>query len=137
MQALGGYQPLSGVARAVGDIVFVGVLGLAAVLEHLQFQLRATESARWWASNGRDVVNTFALATMAVGMRVIGFTGPMSFLLAATLVVTLTALQASFERSHHGIVVSAGTSLFLGLPILLAPAAVDAHVKSLLETLFP
>ena len=65
------------------------------------------------------------------------FSGPMSFLLAATLVVTLTALQASFERSHHGIVVSAGTSLFLGLPILLAPAAVDAHVKSLLETLFP
>ena len=136
-ETLGGFHALASPARQVADGVFVGVLMLTAALERLQYRLRATETSLWWASNGRDVVNTFALASTTAGLHFLGFNGPLSFLLAALLVVTLTALQPSVEGSRHATAVTAGLSLVLGAPMLMAPDRVDAFVRLALLQLFP
>lgn len=137
MEALGGYRELPESARLVGGLMFVGLLCLTALLERLQFQLRATESSRWWASNGRDVVNAFALAAVALGLKVIGFTGPVSLAIAATLVITLSALQSALARYPRlSTALSIVTALVLGMPVLLAPRAVHDLFRGVIELLF-
>ena len=117
--------------------VFVGILCLTAILERLQFQLKATESSTWWASNGRDVINTFSLAVNALGLELMGFRGPECLLISGTLVILLTGLQAPLEKSHHGTLASLGVSVGLGLPILLVPQTVAAFFGTAVKALFP
>jgi hypothetical protein len=137
MDELGGYRELAPPARVIGDVVFVGMLFLTVLLERLQFQLRVTEPSKWWASNGRDVVNAFALASMAFGLKVIGFTGPMAFLIASTMVLFVSALQSSLSNRQLSTVLSMVAALALGLPVILAPTAVHAFFRKTLEVLFP
>lgn len=136
MDALGGYRELEPLSRVLGSVVFVGMLALTAVLERLQFQLRYTEASTWWASNGRDVVNLFALAAMALGLRVIGFTGPISVCIAATLVLVLSALQSAVEKHRHAWLWSLGFALALGAPVLVAPRLVHGGFRTAVEWLF-
>jgi hypothetical protein len=124
VEELGGYRELAPAARGLGSLVFVGMLALTALLERLQFQLRATETSVWWASNGRDVVNAFALGAMSLGLRVIGFTGPISLAIAATVVVLLSALQASLEKHRWSGVLSVLAAFVLGAPVIVLPEAV-------------
>jgi hypothetical protein len=135
-EALGGHRELAGKARLVGDAIFVAALLVTVALERLQFQLRAAESSRWWASNGRDMVNALALCTMALGLRMMGFTGPIAFLLAASMVVNLTATQPAFQRAHHGALLTLAFTLTMGAPILIWPDAVDHLSRGLLKALF-
>ena len=137
MDELGGYRELAPLARAVGNAVFVGMLLLTAFLERLQIQLRVTESSKWWASNGRDVVNAFALASMAFGLKVIGFTGPIAFLIASTMVLFVSVLQSSLINRKLSTVLSVAGALAVGLPVILAPIAVDAFFRRTLALLFP
>jgi len=138
VDALGGYHELEQApARLLGAAVFVGMLCLTAVLERLQFRLRATEGSRWWASNGRDVVNAFALAAMSVGLRVIGFTGPIALSIAATLVLILSAIQTSLERHAWAGVLNVAVALALGAPVMVAPRAVHGLFRAAVEHLFP
>jgi len=136
MDELGGYRELAPPARMIGNAVFIGMLFLTTLLERLQLQLRATESAKWWASNGRDAVNAFAVASMALGLKVIGFTGPMAFLVASTLVLLMSALQPSAQRAQS-MVLSMALALVLGLPVLVAPKWVHVFFRRMLEVLFP
>jgi len=135
MDELGGYRELAPPARLIGNAVFVGMLVLTTLLERLQLQLRATESSRWWASNGRDAVNAFAVASMALGLKVIGFTGPMAFLVASILVLLMSALQPAIHRPQS-MLLSLGLALVLGLPVLVAPSWVHSFFRRLLEMLF-
>ncbi|MDQ3266534.1 MAG: hypothetical protein M3Y59_23285 [Myxococcota bacterium] len=137
MDALGGYRELEPMQRALGSLVFVGTLVITGVLERLQFQLRETETTTWWASNGRDVVNLFALATMAIGLRVIGFTGPIALCIAATLVLLLSALQTALEKHPHVWLWSLGAALALGAPVLIAPHSVQLAFRGAIKWLFP
>ena len=137
MDALGGCQELAQSARILGAVVFLGMLLATAVLERLQFQLKAAEASKWWASNGRDVVNAFALGAMAIGLRVIGFTGPIALSIAATLVLVLSAAQTALEKRGGAALLSVGLALVLGAPVLLAPRAVHELFRSSLELLFP
>lgn len=136
LDALGGYRPLEPLARLLGSGVFLGMLALAALLERLQFQLRYTESSTWWASNGRDVVNAFALAAMALGLRVIGFTGPIALCIAATLVLLLSALQSAVEKHRHAFLWSLAAALLLGAPVMVAPELVHGGFRAAVEWLF-
>ncbi len=136
MDELGGYRELAPPARLIGNAVFVGMLLLTTLLERLQMQLRATESSKWWVSNGRDAVNAFAVASMALGLKVIGFTGPMAFLIASTLVLLMSALQPSGNRPQS-MKLSMALALLLGLPVVAAPTLVHALFRRTLELLFP
>lgn len=137
MTALGGYRQLPGAQRVLAGVVFIGTLFITAALERIQFRLKASENSVWWASNGRDVVNLFALGTMTLGLHAIGFTGPISFTLAATLVVLLSAMQLSFEKRRFAGTLTVGVAMLLGVPVLVAPREVHAVFTRLLLALFP
>lgn len=138
--ALGGYRPLPPGARGLATFVFLALLWVVAWLERLQHQLRDEEPARWWASNGRDVLNVFALAMMAVGLKVLGFDGPLAFGIAASFVILLSAFQrelAPRPGSGRGPGVrSLVAALLLGAPILIVPAQLAAGYRALVLTLF-
>ena len=136
MDELGNYQELVTPARVVGDVAFVAALCVTAMFERLQLRLRATESSKWWASNGRDVLNALAVGTMALGLKVIGFSGPIAFLLAATLVLLIGAVQASTENHRLSTALSVGVALLFGLPVLFVPAMVHSFLRQTLEILF-
>lgn len=137
VDALGGYRPLPETARLVSVGVFVLLLCVVALLERLQYRMREQEPSRWWASNGRDVVNVFALAMMAVGLFVIGFDGPLAFGIAASFVILLSAVQGALERHPNAVLLSVLTALVLGFPILFAPARLADAYRGLVVTLFP
>lgn len=135
--ALGGYRPLPDEARWVSVGVFLALLCVVALIERFQYRLRDQEPARWWASNGRDVVNVFALAMMTVGLGVLGFDGPLAFGIAASFVILLSAFQGALERHPSAVYLSVLTALLLGAPILLIPAQLASAYRGLVLTLFP
>lgn len=120
----------------MSTFVFLALLCVVALLERLQYRLREAEPARWWASNGRDVVNVFALATMALGLSVLGFSGPLAFGIAATFVILLSACQGELERHPNAVMLSVLAALALGAPILLIPARLAAGYRGLVLLLF-
>jgi hypothetical protein len=136
VDALGGYSGGEGAIGLFGQGIFLLALCLTAYLERLQFRLKATEASTWWASNGRDVVNVGALAAMWVGLRAVGFAGPSSLAIAATLVLVLSVLQPSIGRLPHPRLWSVLVALALGAPVLLAPRAVDGLFQTALRVLF-
>jgi hypothetical protein len=136
VEALGGYSPLSSPGRELGFALFVLLLCVTALLERLQFKLRATEARTWWAGNGRDVLNALALGVMALGLKLLGFAGPISFCIAATLVVLLTWVETLVGERPHSTALSVAAALGLGAPILLFPASVHAFFRGALELLF-
>ena len=137
MDPLGGYRPLPEQARLVAAAVFLLILATVGWLERLQYQLRESEASRWWASNGRDVVNLFALGTMSVGLKVIGFAGPLAFGLAATFVILLAFVQGTLEKRAHAVLYSVLTAIVLGVPVLIAPAPLAHGYRAAVNLLFP
>jgi hypothetical protein len=122
--------------RWVGDAVFLLALVLTGLLERMQIRLRASEKRRWWASTGRDAINALAFGTMAVGLGVVGFTGPVALAIAASLLLLVTAVQSALgERKWSGAIalVAAGG---LGVPVIAAPRAVHGLFQLLLGWLF-
>ena len=136
MDEFGGYRELLPRVRTVGNLAFIGLLCLTALLERLQFQLRASESSRWWASNGRDVVNAFALAATALGLRLIGFTGPILLQISATLVLLTSAFQGSIGQRRFSTLWSVLVALALGSPIVIVPEQVYVFSRTTLRVLF-
>jgi hypothetical protein len=137
LEQLGGYRELLPSRRLLGTAVFVLALCVTALLERVQFQLRATEAKAWWASNGRDLINAGALGAMAIGLKVFGFTGPMALAIAATFVICLSVLQSSlakYPRVSYGL--SVVVSLAMGLPVIVAPREVEQVFRGALELLF-
>ena len=122
--------------RVVGDAVFLVALVLTGLLERLQIRLRAGEQLRWWASSGRDVINALAFGTMALGLAVVGYTGPVALAIAASLLLLVTAVQSALgERKGSGAIalVAAGA---LGVPVIAVPRAVHGLFQLLLGWLF-
>jgi len=136
LTALGEFQPPSAAGRAAGALGYVLTLVVAAGLERLQFTMRATESAHWWASNGRDAINAGALLAMAAGLKAMGFSLPVAFCLAAALMLGLSLVQTSLERHRHAGMLSVVVALALGSPVLLFPAPIQDGCRRILEALF-
>lgn len=117
--------------------VFLLLLCVVALLERLQYRLRDQEPSRWWASNGRDVVNVFALATMGLGLEVLGFSGPLAFGIAASFVILLSATQGALERHPSAVLLSVVVSLMLGAPVLFSPGPLADGYRTVVRALFP
>lgn len=136
LSALGEYQARSTAYQVAGAFGYVLTLVVAAVLERLQFTMRATESDHWWASNGRDAINAGALLAMAAGLGAMGFSLPVAFLLAAVLMLGLSLVQTGLERHRHAGMLSVATALLFGCPVLLFPARIQDGCRRILEALF-
>jgi hypothetical protein len=136
MDRLGGYFEPSG-GQWIPTSLFVGILLLVAALERLQHSLRRTESALWWASNGRDVVNLFAFAVLSFGIRLLGFFGPMVFLLSGATVVLLTAAQGLGGEGKSASWIAVALICLLGLPLLAWPMPTVFAARWSLEHFVP
>jgi hypothetical protein len=110
---------------------------LVAALERFQYALRQTESSRWWASNGRDVLNLFSLGVVTYGLILLGFYGALVFLIGASLVVVLTALQSTLARGPSRGVLSFALAFAVGLPALAWPKGLAWAAKAALQYLAP
>jgi hypothetical protein len=73
---------------------------------------------------------------MALGLKVIGFAGPIAFAVAATLVLSISALQSSFSSHRVSMRVALVAAVVLGLPVILAPSFVHDMFRRALELLF-
>ena len=120
-EALGAWTGDRGTWTAVAFLASVGVAGL---LERVQYRLRADEGRAWWASNGRDVLNAIALGAVSSGLWVYGFRGPLVVCVAGTLVLLLSMAQMRLESRPGSTWWSVGVALALGAPVLVAPGAV-------------
>lgn len=136
LQSLRGYEPLAVGGRPLGTIAFVGLVIVVSYLERLQFRLRRLEGSKWWASNGRDVLNLLALLLMIGALKVIGFTGPLSLCIAATVVIVLSALQMELDKHRHQGLWSLIVGLVLSAPVLAFPAQTDAFFTRAISALF-
>lgn len=120
-EALGAWTGGGGTWTALTFLASVGVAGL---LERVQYRLRADEGRAWWASNGRDVLNAVALGAVSSGLWVYGFRGPLVVCVAGTLVLLLSMAQMRLESRPGSTWWSVGVALALGAPVLVAPGAV-------------
>jgi hypothetical protein len=133
-EALGAWRGNGGPWTALTFLASVGVAGL---LERVQYRLRADEGRAWWASNGRDVLNAVALGSVSSGVWIYGFRGPLVVCVAGTLVLLLSMAQMRLESRQHSTWWSVGVALALGLPILVAPAAVARFFERVVLALAP
>lgn len=120
----------------VGRIAFVAALCATGILEHAQFRLRFLEARTWWASNGRDLLNAAAFAALWGACGLIGFSGPLGLVISATVLVLINVLQSAVGLRRGAAVMSVAAALALGLPVAIAPRAVDDLLRWLLAVLF-
>ena len=118
-------------------LTFLASVGVAGLLERVQFRLRANEGRAWWASNGRDVLNAVALGVVSAGLWVHGFRGPLVVCVAGTLVLLLSMAQMRLESRPGSTWWSVGVALALGAPVLVAPAAVARFFQRVVLVLAP
>src|SRR5215469_11440087 len=133
-EALGAWIGDGGTWTALTFLVSVGVAGL---LERVQFRLRANEGRAWWASNGRDVLNAVALGSVSAGLWAQGFRGPLVVCLAGTLVLLLSMSQMRLESRPRSTLWSVVVAIALGLPVLVAPGKVARFFERLVIALGP
>jgi hypothetical protein len=136
LPGLGEFQAQPSAWRMAGAFGYLFTLVVAAMLERLQFKLRATESAHWWASNGRDAINAGALLAMGAGLKAMGFSLPVAFLVAAVLMLGLSLVQTALERHRHAGMLSVTLALLFGTPVMIFPAPIQDGCRWLLEALF-
>jgi hypothetical protein len=123
-------------AQWAGRGAFLVALCLTGVLERVQFGLRFLEGRTWWASNGRDVLNGVAFAALIGSAWWIGFSPPVALVNGATVLVLVNALQSALGLRRGATWMSVGLAVALGLPALVAPAAMDWAIQATLELLF-
>ena len=136
LSALGDYTSPSAERWAAAAAAYVGMLVLAALLERLQFKLRATESKRWWASNGRDVINVCALLGVTAALRVLGLSLPIAFCTGAVVIIVLSMVQTTLQKHPRAGLWSMAAALSLGVPVLLFPGRTQALFVAVLNWLF-
>jgi hypothetical protein len=133
-------QPLgewTGEGGWVGALGYLAMLGVAGLLERVQYRLKATESRAWWVSNGRDVLNAVALGAVSAGLWMYGFRGPLVVCVAGTLVLLLSVSQMRLESRPRSTLWSMVAALVLGAPALLAPAWVAHALGGAVAALVP
>jgi hypothetical protein len=121
----------------LADLSYAVALGAFLLLQNLAIRLRHDEERRWWAGNGRDVVNALAVASLSAAVWLQGVAPHLALLLGATLTLSLSILRTLIhDRTRHPDRVIVVIAALLGAPLLLAPQALAAGASRLLEALF-
>lgn len=135
-EALGQFGGYGELPRELGRAAFVAALGVTGFIERVQFRLRFLESRTWWASNGRDVLNAVAFGLLFGASLLIGFSGPLSLVIAGTLLVLVNTVQSALGTRRGATRLSIALAFVLGLPVAIAPLAVDDAFRRMLVFLF-
>lgn len=135
-ELLGDY---AGASRLTGAAALVGSLAVTVVLQRLQTALVSAESSRWWASNGRDLINAVSLAALGGALWYLGFSGPTALVLGTTLLLVLNLFESvlfgRLKPLSNG-VLSWLSAIALVAPLLLAPERVNDWLNALAAQLF-
>ncbi len=130
------YRPPSYPA-VLGDLAYAAALALFLLLQRLGVSLRAHERDTWWASNGRDVVNAFAVTTVAGAIWLQGIAFPLALLFGAGLTLVLSLLhEAVLGRVKRPDAVVVAVAVAIGAPLVLAPRPVAEAAARALELAF-
>jgi hypothetical protein len=127
----------TGGGNALRGVVYLALVGVAGLLERIQYRLKADEGRAWWASNGRDVLSAVALAAVSAGLWLYGFRGPLVVCVAGTLVLLLAVSQMRLEARPRSTLWSVAMALVLGAPILVWPGTVARVLTQALIVLIP
>ena len=127
----------NGGGGTLGAATFLASVGVAGLLERVQYRLRADEGRAWWASNGRDVLNAVALGAVSCGLWVFGFRGPLVVCVAGTLVLVLSICQMRLEARPASTLWSVAVALAIGIPVLVTPGVVARLFERLVLALAP
>ena len=139
-EPLGLYRELSAVSRLAGSAALLGSLALTVALQRLQLELKRADTRRWWASNGRDLINLLAFGALGGSLLVVGFPAPAALLLGATMLLVLQLFEAlllNWPRLPAPTALSLGVAFALACPVLLSPNRVFGWVSRATEFLFP
>ena len=122
----------------LGDLTYVGALALFVLLQRVALKLRSEERNAWWASNGRDLVNGFAVVTLSTAIYLQGIAPPLALLFGTTLTLLLSVIHSLSTRQGvpepwRVVLLSAA---ILGSPLVIAPARAAEFGAGLLRTLF-
>ncbi len=125
--SLGLLRGVSASERWLGAALLAAALALTVFLQRIQLELRREEAAKWWVSNGRDLVNVLSLAALYGSVWMLGFSGPCALLLAATLLLLLNLLEAFLLQrpSLPAQALSLGLALALCAPLVAMPERVS------------
>ena len=123
---LEGFHGPQGFERWAALAAWMASLGLAVVLQRWQVGLRRLERSRWWASNGRDVLNLAALLLLMESLHAMGFSHPDALLVAATALLPLVLLS-SLAAGRRGLVALLGAAAaVMGGTIAAVPGRIQA-----------
>lgn len=134
---LGAFRHYEAASRLAGHFSFCGALALTVAFQRWQYALRDDQTA-WWASNGRDLINSCCWAALFLSLYLVGFPGPSALLLAATLLLVLNLLEGAilaWPKAPFPTALSLLVALSLGVPIILAPRDVHRFLNTLAEAL--
>lgn len=129
--SLGPFEPLPGDWRPAALAAWAAALALAVALQRWQVGLRRTETARWWVSNGRDLLNLLALGGLCGGLLLLGFPGPAALLLGVSILLPMILLATAAARQERLRGLLPPLAALLGLPVAVAPDRVHALVSAL------
>jgi hypothetical protein len=137
VEALGTYHEPAVVERLLAQLGLLAALGLTGLFEQLQIGLRSTETKRWWASNGRDLLNGLALASLWLALWASGFSGPIALAGAALLLLGASLIESALSGASSWPRWLSFPAMFaLGSPVLVAPRAVHLGLRWAIELLF-
>lgn len=112
-------------------------LALSIAAQEIALRLRAQERSAWWASNGRDVANAFALGVLLVAIRWTGAPWHLALLLGGSITLVLTAVaRALYQKMRRPWRVVALVGTALTLPLVWDGQGVAAASEVLVDWLF-
>ncbi|HEY3449497.1 MAG TPA: hypothetical protein VGK67_24295 [Myxococcales bacterium] len=126
-----GSHGLEGFERWAALAAWIASLGLAVVLQRWQVGLRRLERSRWWASNGRDVLNLAALALLMESLRAMGFPRPEALLVGASALLPLILLSSLAAGRKRLVALLGLVAAVVGAPIAVAPGRVQALASAI------
>lgn len=127
-------------ARVLAAAAYAGAVVVFLLVQELDLRLRREEHRKWWAGNGRDLLNLVGLLALSGSLRLRGFTPPAALLVGGTLTLGLfgaSVLVATQLRPGRPRIWAFAAGSVLALPVLLWPAAILGAFAALAEALLP
>lgn len=133
-------EPREGAAEAVAVAAQAAAVVGFLLVQELDIRLRREEHRKWWAGNGRDLLNLLGLLAIGGSLLLRGLHPPAALLVGGALTLALfgaSVLVATQLRPRHPRAWAFGVGALIALPVLLWPAELLAGLAGLAGALFP